>query len=78
MPIISGLVALLIYPSLQPPRSLFMRVIRLYLGFLITLVVYGCYLWWRIPDGRNEDENPGIEDYVGRGDVTLVHRWNDH
>jgi phospholipase A1/A2 len=29
--------------------------------------------WWRISDG-NEDENPGIEDYIGRGDVTLVHR----
>ena len=29
--------------------------------------------WWRIPDG-NADENPGIEDYVGRGDVTLVHQ----
>ena len=51
MPVISGLVGLLIYPSLQPPRSFFRRVIRLYLGFLITLVVYGCYLWWRIPDG---------------------------
>ncbi|QNP40961.1 phospholipase A [Lysobacter solisilvae (ex Woo and Kim 2020)] len=34
--------------------------------------------WWRIPDGRNEDENPGIEDYIGRGDITLVHRRNDH
>ena len=34
--------------------------------------------WWRIPDGRNEDENPGIEDYIGRGDVTLVRRWNEH
>ena len=34
--------------------------------------------WWRIPDGRNADENPGIEDYIGRGDVTVVHRWNDH
>jgi phospholipase A1 len=34
--------------------------------------------WWRIPDGRNEDENPGIEDYIGRGDITLVHRWNEH
>ena len=34
--------------------------------------------WWRIPDGRNADENPGIQDYIGRGDVTLVHRWNDH
>jgi phospholipase A1 len=34
--------------------------------------------WWRIPDGRNEDENPGIEDYIGRGDITLVRRWNEH
>lgn len=34
--------------------------------------------WWRIPDGRNEDENPGIEDYVGRGDATLVRRWKGH
>jgi phospholipase A1 len=29
--------------------------------------------WWRISDG-NADENPGIEDYVGRGDVTIVHQ----
>lgn len=34
--------------------------------------------WWRIPDGANEDENPGIEDYVGRADATLVRRWNGH
>ena len=34
--------------------------------------------WWRIPDDDDDDENPGIEDYVGRGDITLVHRWNDH
>lgn len=34
--------------------------------------------WWRIPDGRNEDENPGIENFIGRGDVTLVRRWNEH
>ena len=34
--------------------------------------------WWRIPDPRDEDENPGIEDYVGRGDLTLVRRWNEH
>jgi phospholipase A1 len=34
--------------------------------------------WWRIPDGHNADENPGIEDYIGRGDVTIVHHWNDH
>jgi phospholipase A1 len=34
--------------------------------------------WWRIPDGRRADENPGIENYIGRGDITLVHRRNDH
>ncbi|KGM55871.1 phospholipase [Lysobacter daejeonensis GH1-9] len=34
--------------------------------------------WWRIPDGEREDENPGIEDYVGRADATLVRRWNGH
>ena len=34
--------------------------------------------WWRIPDGENEDENPGIENYVGRADATLVRRWNGH
>ena len=34
--------------------------------------------WWRIPDGERADENPGIEDYVGRADATLVRRWNGH
>jgi len=29
--------------------------------------------WWRISDG-NADENPGIQDYIGRGDVTVVHQ----
>ena len=33
--------------------------------------------WYRISDG-NEDENPGIEDYMGRGDMTLVHRRGEH
>ena len=33
--------------------------------------------WWRISDG-SEDENPGIENYVGRGDATLVYSRNGH
>lgn len=33
--------------------------------------------WWRLSDG-NEDENPGIEDFIGRGDMTLVHRRGGH
>lgn len=30
--------------------------------------------WYRIPETRREDNNPDIEDYMGRGDATLV--WN--
>lgn len=33
--------------------------------------------WWRISDG-NDDDNPDIEDYMGRGDLTLVHRRGGH
>lgn len=33
--------------------------------------------WWRISDG-NEDENPGIENFIGRGDATLIHVRNGH
>ena len=32
--------------------------------------------WWRIAD--SEDENPGIENYIGRGDATLIHQRNGH
>ncbi|GGK08071.1 phospholipase A [Luteimonas terricola] len=32
--------------------------------------------WIRISDG-SDDDNPGIEDYLGRGDVTLVHARGD-
>ena len=30
--------------------------------------------WYRIPESRHDDDNPDIEDYIGRGDATLV--WN--
>jgi len=33
--------------------------------------------WWRISDG-DEDENPGIENYIGRGDATLVYVRGGH
>ena len=33
--------------------------------------------WWRLSDG-DEDENPGIENYIGRGDATLVYSRGGH
>lgn len=34
--------------------------------------------WYRIPEGRSDDNNPDIEDYMGRGDATLVYNRNGH
>ena len=34
--------------------------------------------WWRVPEGTREDNNPDIEDYIGRADAMLVWRKGDH
>lgn len=34
--------------------------------------------WYRIDEDFKDDNNPDIEDYIGRGDLTAFYRWNDH
>ncbi len=32
--------------------------------------------WWRIADGT--DDNPGIKDYIGRGELLVTQKWGQH
>jgi len=34
--------------------------------------------WWRVKESAAEDENPSIEDYIGRGEATLFHKIGQH
>lgn len=34
--------------------------------------------WYRISEESSDDNNPHIEDYIGRGDVTAFYRWKGH
>lgn len=34
--------------------------------------------WWRIPEKHSEDDNPGIENYVGRGELIVAKRYGSH
>lgn len=33
--------------------------------------------WWRIPESASSDDNPHIQDYMGRGDVHVTHLRGD-
>ncbi len=34
--------------------------------------------WWRIPERAADDDNPRIQDYVGRAEVIFAHRFGGH
>lgn len=32
-------------------------------------------IWWRIPEEKDIDDNPDIDDYLGYGDIALAYKW---
>lgn len=34
--------------------------------------------WWRLPEDASEDDNPGITDHVGRGEMVVVRKAGAH
>ena len=34
--------------------------------------------WWRIHEDRASDDNPDIEDYMGRGELLVTRNWGGH
>ena len=34
--------------------------------------------WWRLPESEGSDDNPGIENYVGRGELMVARKWQNH
>ena len=34
--------------------------------------------WWRLPESDSSDDNPGMENYIGRGEITVAHKWEGH
>jgi phospholipase A1 len=33
--------------------------------------------WWRMPENGTADDNPGIENYMGRGEMTVARKWQN-
>jgi phospholipase A1 len=47
-------------------------------GFERGNVVLLLNVWYRIPEDEAEDDNPGIEDYLGYGQLNVFYRWRGH
>lgn len=33
--------------------------------------------WWRMPENGTADDNPGIENYIGRGEMVVARKWQN-
>lgn len=34
--------------------------------------------WWRLPDAADGDDNPGIQSFIGRGELVLTRQLGGH
>jgi phospholipase A1 len=52
---------------------------RIYANFLFEYDNWGLSIkpWYRIPEGKSEDDNPDIEDYLGYGEIRTAYKWED-
>lgn len=53
---------------------------RIYANFLFEREQLTVSLkpWWRLPEIDDEDDNPDIEDYLGRGEVNMIYKLGKH
>lgn len=47
-------------------------------GFERDNVILLLNVWYRIPEDEAKDDNPGIEDYLGYGQLNVLYSWHGH
>jgi phospholipase A1/A2 len=53
---------------------------RLYANIVMERGNFVCSVkpWWRFPENEEEDNNPGIENYLGYGEFRAAYKWKQH